>query len=116
MANRKQASPQAEEQLSNHPLMRNAPQADKLLEAARQRKEDREFQVGELKQWKDCVNGVGSTPNGQLFLKSMIQYAGNLRPPTLSNPQKMLVNNIKAAFYLECVRPYLNPDIRKEVE
>lgn len=116
MANPQQpASPSANAE-PVHPLLRQVTQADKLMEAARARKEHREFQITELEAWKECVNGMAATPNGQLFLKSMIQHAGNLSPPQLNNPQQMVMNNIKAAFYLSWVRPYLNPELRKELE
>lgn len=113
-----QASPpeQAEDNSRLHPLLRGQNPAEALMAAAQRRKEQKEFQIEELEEWKKCVNGVAATPNGQMFLRSMIQFSGINDPPELSNPQRMVTNTIKAAFYLRWVRPFITPDLRKEIE
>lgn len=114
------ASPPSEEMSEDnsklHPLLRGQNPAEALMAAATRRKEQKEFQIDELEEWKICVNGLASTPNGQMFLRSMIQFSGVNEPPELGNPQRMVTNTIKAAFYLRWVRPFLNPNLRKELE
>lgn len=99
-----------------HPLLRGQSPADALMAAATKRKEQKEFQIEEFEEWKKCVNGVAATPNGRMLLRSMIQFSGVNEPPELNNPQKMVTNTIKAAFYLKWVRPVLSPDLRREIE
>lgn len=108
--------PQEADYSRTHPLLRGESQVDSLLAAARKRNEQKEFQITELEAWKTCVNGLAATTNGQMFLRSMIQFSGVNDPPMLGNPQSMVVNTIKAAFYLRWVRPYLSSDLRKDIE
>lgn len=123
MANPKQpaspATPEAEQAEDNsklHPLLRGQQPAEALMAAALKRKEQKEFQIEELEEWKTCINGLAATPNGKMFLRSMIQFSGVNDAPELSNPQRMVTNTIKAAFYLRWVRPFIQPDLRKEIE
>lgn len=112
----KQASPQAEEQQPLHPVLRNLSQVDDMVARLKDRKEAQEFKITEIERWKECVNGIAATPNGQLFLKSMVQHSGLFDPGTIAQPQKMIESRIISAFYLKWVRPFLNPDLRKDIE
>lgn len=108
--------PQAEDFSRAHPLMRNRTQTDTLLEDALKRKSVDDFKIKEIAEWKLCVNAVANTPNGRMLLRSMLQYSGVLDAPALNNPNKMVTNAIKGAFYLTWIRPYLKPEVRKELE
>lgn len=99
-----------------HPLNRNRTQVGDMLERSMQRQEANEFKVKEIAEWEMCVNAVASTPNGRMLLRSMLQYSGILDAPTLNNPNKMVTNTIKGSFYLTWIRPYLQPEVRKELE
>ena len=107
---------QQEDFSTAHPLMRNRSQTGDLLEAALKRQDANDFKIKEVAEWKQCVNGLASTPNGRMFIRSMIQYAGYNDPPAVNNPNKMVTNTIKGSFYLTWVRPYLTPEVRKELE
>jgi len=80
------------------------------------RHEADDFKIKEVAEWKLCVNAVASTSNGRLLLKSMLQYSGVLEAPKINSPNQMVTNAIKGAFYLTWIRPYLEPDVRKELE
>lgn len=99
-----------------HPLLRQATQVDEMLAAAAKRKEAKEFQIEELEVWKDAVNGLAATPNGRLFLKSMLQFTAHFEPVNTGSAQTMVERALKASFYLKWVRPYLNPDLRSAIE
>lgn len=111
-------SPQAEGEEAQplHPLLRNLSQVDELLKASAARKEQREFQITELETWRDCVNGLAASPNGRMFLQSMVQFSGLFDPANIRDTMKCVDVGVKSAFYLKWVRPYLNPDLRKEIE
>ena len=99
-----------------HPLNRHRTQTSDMLEQALKRQDASDFKIKEIAEWKACVNAVASTPNGRLFIRSMLQYSGVLDIPSVNNPNKMVTNTIKAAFYLTWVRPYLEPNVKKELE
>lgn len=118
---KQQASPQSPEAVEEdhsrtHPLLRGESQVEQLLKAAQARKDEREFKIEELQVWKDCINSLAATPNGRMLFKSLLQHSGIFDPPNLANPQRMVTNTIKASFYLSWVRPYLQPELRKELE
>lgn len=99
-----------------HPLMRHTTQAQEFLEKAMARKDTEDFKIREIAEWKECVNAVASTTHGRMLLKSMLQYSGLLDPPAVNNPNRMVTNTIKGSFYLTWVRPYLKPEVRRELE
>lgn len=123
MAKHKQPeSPQQSEEVAQedfstaHPLNRHRTQTSDLLEAALRRQDATDFKIKEIAEWKVCVNAVASTPNGRMLLRSMLQYSGVLDVPQVNNPNKMVTNTIKGSFYLTWVRPFLEPEVRKEIE
>lgn len=108
--------PQQEDFSRAHPLNRNRTQASDLLERALKRKDIDDFKIKEVEEWKLCVNAVASTQSGKMLLRSMLQYSGVMSPPEVNNPNKMVTNTIKGSFYLTWIRPYLQPDLKKELE
>jgi len=105
-----------DEQTPLHPLLRGKSQVEDLLNAAAKRKEHKEFQIEELERWKDAVNGLAASPNGRLFLQSMIKFTGLFEPANRGDATKMVDSAVKATFYLKWVRPFLNPDLRSTIE
>lgn len=118
----KPESPQQSEEVveenfdTAHPLNRHRSQTSNLLERALKRKDADDFKIKEIEEWKTCVNAVASTPNGRMLLRSMLQYSGLMAPPEVNNPNRMVTNTIKGSFYLTWIRPYLQSDVRKELE
>lgn len=108
--------PQQEDFSHTHPLMRKTSQAQDMLERSLKRHDADDFKIKEVEEWKICINAVASTPNGRMLLRSMLQFSGVLDVPQLNNPNKMVTNTIKGAFYLTWVRPYLKPEVRRELE
>lgn len=99
-----------------HPLMRHTTQSQELMEKALGRKTAHDFKISEIAEWKKCVNAVANTPNGRMLLKSMLQYSGVLDAPDIANANKMVTNTIKGSFYFTWIRPYLQPEVRRELE
>ena len=109
-------APVEEDYSTAHPLNRQRSQTQDMLERALSRKNADDFKIEEIKEWKLCVNSVASTDNGRMLLRSMIQYSGLMSPPEVNNPNKMVTNTIKGSFYLTWIRPYLEPEVRREIE
>lgn len=99
-----------------HPLMRKRNQSQDFLEAALARQNKDTFKINEIAEWKKCVNTVAASEAGQMLLRSMLQYSGVLSVPNVSSANQMVTNTIKGAFYLTWIRPYLQPEVRKELE
>ena len=111
-----QPEPAAEDNSNLHPLLRGQSRVQGLIDRHKEREEAKEFKIAEVDQWKQCVNSLAASDHGRMFLRSMIQFSGANDPPSIGNPQKMVTNAIKSAFYLTWVRPFLQPDVRKELE
>lgn len=105
-----------EAEIPLHPVLRQQNSADKLLAAAAARRAQKEFQIEELEAWTQTINALAASPNGQIFLRSMIQFSGLFDVPSMRDTIKMVDDKMKAAFYLRWVRPYLPPDLRMELE
>ena len=108
---------QLEEDFSTaHPLNRNRTQTQELIERALKRKDADDFKIKEVAEWKLHVNAVAATDSGKVLLRSMLQYSGIMAPPDVTNANRMVTNTIKAGFYLTWIRPFLQPEVRRELE
>lgn len=99
-----------------HPLMRQASQAEDLLKRAAERTDFKEFQITEVEKWRGTVNALANSPDGQLFLKSMLQHSAFFGDIPLAQSNRMIESRIRATFYMSCVRPFLTPDLRSTIE
>lgn len=109
-----QASPPAEAGV--HPLMRQVSQAEDLLKRAAERNDFKEFQITEVEKWRATVKALAQSPDGQLFLKSMLQHSSYFSDIPLAQSNRMIESRIRATFYMNCVRPFLTPDVRSTIE
>lgn len=105
-----------DEYARQHPLLRNASQVDDIAAALRKSREAKEFQIEEVEKWKDCVKALAASPNGKLFLKSMLQFAGYGEPANIRDTMRMVETAMKSAFYLKWVKPFLTPEVRSTIE
>lgn len=114
-----QASPaQAEDapQGTGHPLLAAMTQTDAFAQASKARAAVKEFQIAELETWKQTVAALAASPNGKLFIMSMVQHSGMHIPANYKDTLKMVEVRIKSSFYLEWVRPFIPPELRKDIE
>jgi len=63
-----------------------------------------------------ALNGVASTPNGKHFLKTLVNYLNLHEFKGSLEPRDMFLERGKKQVYLELIRPYLEPEVRKEIE
>lgn len=99
-----------------HPLSQQTDKAEQLFEGLKARKERQNFQIKEIEEWKETVNALAASPIGQKFLRNMLEESGDRGPPNLKDGNSIIVGKIKSAFYLTWVRPFLSPDVRRELE
>lgn len=110
------SQPEAGEETAQHPLLRQMTQTDAFAKAARDRTAAKEFQIAELDTWKQTVLALAASPNGQLFLKSLVQHSGMLDLTDDLNTMNMVQTRLKSAFYRKWVRPFLTIDQRSAIE
>lgn len=110
-----QASHQAD--ASQHPLLQQAIKVDEAMDRLRAAKEDKLFKDEELEQWKGIVIAMAASPNGQLFLKSFVQYSGLFhKSASIRDPNGIVEQKLKLMFYIDWVRPFLSPELRSAIE
>ena len=63
-----------------------------------------------------ALNGVVSTPNGKHFLKVLVNYLDLHNFKQSLEPRDMFLERGKKQVYLELIRPYLETEVRKEIE
>lgn len=86
-------------------LLREHKQLEKLGAIAKEGEED----------YRKALNGVASTENGQIFLRTLIEVGGIFDPIDTSSPHALLKSNERNT-YLRLIRPYLNPEMRRIIE
>lgn len=101
---------------TGHPLLKNEAQVMQMLKQWQNLENKEEVVIERIEEWKECVNRLASTPDGQHFLRMMIKFSGLFAPANSRDTVKMVETVGKQAFYLTYVRPYLNLTLRKEIE
>jgi len=98
-----------------HPVLQQLRNFDERVEHLKRGKGDMELTKEELEIWKKCVIGLASTPNGQMFIQSMVKHSG-LFALEEADAHQMVVGRIRSAFYRKWVRPFLTKEQRNNVE
>ena len=89
---------------------------DKLRDAREQQKLRKEKIIENMQDFKMALNGVASTQNGKLFLKTLIKACGVFTPKHTTEALALIEDNAKRNIYLEFIRPNLEPELKKELE
>lgn len=74
------------------------------------------FKAAEADKWRLGINSMAASEHGRMLLRAMLDESGILKPPNLGNAQSLITNQIKGAFYLTWVRPFLELKVRQELE
>lgn len=86
---------------------------ENLQKSKQQRKELEKVGAENLEEYERCLNMVASTEAGAFFLKSLIKSLGVFKPiNTKGSVDDIVTRNV----YLEKIRPFLDNEIRKELE
>lgn len=90
--------------------------ADKLI-AQRATKEAQEQNILENKEaYAKALNVMAQTKNGELVLKTLIKALEVFSPKSGRDGVALIEVNTKRNFYLEFIRPYLEPHNRHNLE
>jgi hypothetical protein len=89
---------------------------DKVLQD-RAAREDQAIIIAEnIEEYKKALNGMAGSEYGRFVLRKLIRYCGIHTFDTRPDPVKALEDNGKRKVYLELIRPYLDAEIRAEIE
>lgn len=78
-----------------------------------QRKEIEALGAEKVEEYKKCLNIVASTEHGKFFLRSLIKGLKVFEPIKIKGSVDEVVQR---NVYLEKIRPYLDDEVRKELE
>lgn len=88
----------------------------KILQQREKKEESYVIAKERQDEYKKALNGVASTPNGEILLKTLIKASGIHTPDKGSDVSTLIRMGERRNFYLTFIRPYLEPKLRKELE
>lgn len=100
----------------SHPLRRGGGIAEHFADAAKKRAHAEEIVIERIEEWKEMLNRLASSPDGQMFLKLMLRANNLFTPGTSRDTVRAVEDKQRQDFYLRHVRPYIDPSLRKEFE
>lgn len=90
--------------------------AEKLLEQQAERENSEAIAKERREEYKKALNGVAATPNGELVLKTLIKAFGVFAVKPNRDGMALVADKALRDFYLTFIRPYLDEDLRRELE
>lgn len=101
---------------TGHPLLKNDDQVNAFLSAQAKRQAQEELIIEKIEEWKDCLNRLATTPDGQHFFRMMIKACDLFTPVARRDTVKAVEDKQRQDFYLRHCRPYIDPTFRKDIE
>lgn len=89
---------------------------DKFLQQQEEQQKQKEVVIENEREYRVAINRIFKKNEGKLLAKYMFKFSRMLQPYTKLNPAEMAETAILQAFYLKMIRPYLEPEIRMEIE
>ena len=90
--------------------------AEKLLAQQAERDKSEIIAKERAEEYRRAVNGVASTPNGELFLKTVIKALGVFAVKPNRDGMALVSDKALRDFYLTYIRPYLDEEHRRNLE
>ena len=89
---------------------------DELAKRQAEREKGQEIVIERMDEYKEALNRIFSMSEGKLLAKYLIKYCGIFNVDSQLNPAKLVEENGKKSVYLKMIRPYLEKEIRMEIE
>lgn len=99
-----------------HPLRRNGGIVDAWTDARKKQQQADEIIIERIEDWKETLNRLASSPDGQTFFKMMLKASNLFSPVAGKDTVQAVVDKQRQDFYLRHVRPYLDRSVRGEIE
>lgn len=96
--------------------METSSTVEKLLKQAEQADKDNVVKEQEVQQWREALNRIAESADGQLLFDKMLKYMYLFSPLDGINPQSNIEINGRRSFYLKHIRPYLTNSNKTKVE
>ncbi len=90
--------------------------AEKLMDMQEGVKTHEAIALENAGEYRKALNSIGSSPNGQFVLKYMIKALGVFTVKPNRDGMALVADKANRDFYLTMIRPYLDKDLRQEIE
>lgn len=91
--------------------------AESTIEKLLRTRKDAEQKVVENEAaYKEALNSIVSTPNGMFVFKTLLKALGVFAVVPSSDGVSMVADKALRDFYLSVIRPYLDTDLRRDME
>lgn len=87
-----------------------------ILNKKTEREKNDEIIKERLEQYTKALNAIAATPNGKEFFSIFIKICGVFSPEDSNDPTVLLRNGERKNMYLNYIRPYLELEIKKDLE
>lgn len=101
---------------TGHPLMSQVRASQDMIKRLNARDDQIEFRIEQEKEWKACLTRLAATKDGAMLLRTMLRHNGLFAPKKGSGAERLLKTEGAQAFYLEFIRPFLDKELRKDIE
>ena len=90
--------------------------AERIIAAREQAEKDNIVKQDEINTWKEALNRIAETPEGELLFCKMVKFMALFKDLRGINPQTTCEINGMRAFYLNFIRPHLEQHNIQKVE
>lgn len=101
---------------TGHPLMSQVRAGQDMLKRLNAKDEQAEFRIEQEKEWKAALTRIASSKDGALLLRTMLRHNALFSPKKGQGAERLLKTEGAQAFYLEFIRPFLDKELRKDIE
>lgn len=89
---------------------------ERLIQQQAEKRKQQDIVIEREKEWKDVVNRLFSTDDGRYFAKYLLKDMRLFTADEHVNPAQEIEDRGRRRFYLKYIRPYLDRDVRVNVE
>lgn len=87
-----------------------------MLEQREELKRQAGIHAENLEEYKKALNGIVASPFGQFVFKEFVKALGVFTPKSGRDGVALIEDAARRNFYLQCIRPYLEPELRQIIE
>jgi len=90
--------------------------AEKLQMQREKAKEFGDIAAEEVETYKKALNSMAASEHGKIVLKTLIKACGVFSPDRGGDVSALIRQSERRNVYLEVIRPFINPELRQELE
>jgi len=89
---------------------------DVMARRQEEREKANEIVIERIEDYKAALNNIFSSADGKYFAQYLLKFCGIFNDDIQLNPAKLVEDKGKKSVYLKMIRPYLEREVRKEIE